>query len=132
MFDFLEIMIEIKFISPQKSRENKKNFVQPLPTRRPLNRHKLPSFGQPVNETFSIQGFLVFCHKNLASPAIECHFHAYGILACQTKKIITKPLRKILVGDVNPFEKYESNWIISPRSGENEKNWNHHLENNIK
>ena len=26
-----------------------------------------------------------------------------------------------LVGGFNPFEKYESNWIISPGRGENEK-----------
>ena len=32
-----------------------------------------------------------------------------------------------LVGGFNPFEKYESNWIISPSRGENKKNWNHHL-----
>ena len=38
-----------------------------------------------------------------------------------------------LVGGFNPFEKYSSNWIISPRIGVNIKNvWNHHLENNIK
>ena len=27
-----------------------------------------------------------------------------------------------LVGGFNPFEKYQSNWIISPSRGENEKN----------
>ena len=32
-----------------------------------------------------------------------------------------------LVGGFNPFEKYWSNWIISPSRGENKKNWNHHL-----
>ena len=33
-----------------------------------------------------------------------------------------------LVGGFNPFEKYESNWIISPRIGVKIKDiWNHHL-----
>ena len=35
---------------------------------------------------------------------------------------------KHLVGGFNLFEKYESNWIISPTRGENEKKWNHHLD----
>ena len=33
-----------------------------------------------------------------------------------------------LVGGFNPFEKYQSNWIIFPRDrGENKNIWNHHL-----
>ena len=31
-----------------------------------------------------------------------------------------------LVGGFNPFEKYWSNWIISPGRGENKNVWNHH------
>ena len=37
-------------------------------------------------------------------------------------------MKPYLVGGFNPFEKYESNGIISPNRGENKKNiWNHHL-----
>ena len=35
--------------------------------------------------------------------------------------------KHFLVGGFNPFEKYKSNWIISPGRGENNMYLNHHL-----
>ena len=38
-------------------------------------------------------------------------------------------LYNLLVGGFNPFEKYESNWIISPGFGLKIKNiWNHQVD----
>ena len=61
-----------------------------------------------------------------------------GVIFAGTKKHvriyhILYPLGKpFLVGGFNPFEKYSSNWIISPRFGVKIKNaWNHHPEKHL-
>jgi len=42
---------------------------------------------------------------------------------------LKKKQRRVLVGGFNPFEKYKSNWIISPGRDENKKYLScHHLE----
>ena len=38
-----------------------------------------------------------------------------------SQKIAVLPNHEELVGGFNPFEKYSSNWIISPSNGENKK-----------
>ena len=35
---------------------------------------------------------------------------------------------QLLVGSFNPFEKYYTNWIIFPSTGENKNIWNNHLD----
>ena len=47
---------------------------------------------------------------------------------CSLISPIWKALKQspFLVGGFNPFEKYLSNWIISPGRDKNLKNWNHH------
>jgi len=40
--------------------------------------------------------------------------------------MLLKPIVNNLVGGFNPFEKYQSNWIISPGKGENKNLWNYY------
>ena len=56
----------------------------------------------------------------------------YNIIWHQPKQCISKSVKinkhlLLLVGGFNPSEKYQSNWIISPGSGENKNIRNHQL-----
>ena len=55
----------------------------------------------------------------------------WNVLALFSKDIPNKLKVLELVGGFNPFEKYESNWIISPGRDEKKCIWNHHLVNGL-
>ena len=67
------------------------------------------------------------CSLNLHYYVQNVHLQGCSLNTYPSKS--SKSPNELLVGGwTNPFEKYSSNWIISPGKGEIKNIWNHHLD----